>query len=43
MKLVVCPDCEGDSITLSDVGGIAEGGCSTCSGTGLVDASEVAV
>jgi DnaJ-class molecular chaperone len=40
-KLVPCPNCEGDSIEPAEVGGIKEGGCSTCSGTGLVDAEEV--
>jgi len=40
-ELVACPDCEGDSIEPAEVGGIKEGGCPTCSGTGLVDAEEV--
>lgn len=39
--LVECPDCEGDSIEPAEVGGIKEGGCPTCSGTGLVNEAEV--
>lgn len=39
--LVACPDCEGASVSVSDRGGIEEGGCSTCEGTGLVDEAEV--
>lgn len=39
--LVECPDCGGDSVETSEVGGIKEGGCPTCLGTGLVDEAEV--
>lgn len=41
VTLVPCPECEGESVTTSKVGGIEEGGCSTCEGTGLVPESEV--
>lgn len=42
VTLVACPECEGESIRLSDIGGIENGGpCSTCHGTGLVEETEV--
>jgi len=35
--LVACPKCEGDTIRLSEVGGIVHNGpCPVCDGTGLV-------
>lgn len=40
-RLVACPECEGASISTSDVGGITSGGCETCGGTGLVAEEEV--
>lgn len=39
--LVPCPECEGDSVEPAEVGGIKEGGCPLCDGTGLVDEEEV--
>lgn len=42
VTLVACPECEGESIQLADVGGIKQNGpCGTCRGTGLVPSREV--
>jgi len=36
MRVIICPGCNGDSVSRSDVGGVAYGGCAACDGTGLV-------
>jgi len=36
MRVIICPGCNGDSVSRSDVGGVAYGGCTACDGTGLI-------
>jgi Zn-finger nucleic acid-binding protein len=36
MRVIICPGCNGNSVSRSDVGRVEYGGCEVCDGTELV-------